>query len=301
LRKTPLRSLLGGLAATLVLSSCSSGGVADLERQAEDVADASAPAIERYAALGDSFTAGPLVPTTDLAGGCFRSDSNYPSLLAERLDIDELVDVSCSGAQTADLVHRQDTVRGASVPPQLRAVTPDTDLVTLGIGGNDFGLFHSLVAGCTQVADADPDGAPCADRLRDRGADLVDRTDRIGVRVEQAVRRIQEKAPEARVVLVGYLRLAPSSGRCEELPFAEGDYEYGQQVTRALNAALERAARRTGAAFIDMYAASEGHDICSEDPWVNGAQTVEGEALAFHPFAEGMEAVAERLTEALDR
>lgn len=293
--------LLGGvLAGVLLLGACSSAAdsvdsVDDLERRAEDLAEASPAPFERYVALGDSFTAAPLVPTTDLADGCFRSDSNYPSLVAEQLDIAELVDVSCSGAETRDLTRRQSTVRDATVPPQLKALDPSTDLVTLGIGGNDFDLFHTLVSTCTETGRRDSTGSPCADELERRGVDLVARTDAISDRVAQAVEQVRRRAPEATVVLVGYLRLAPSDGRCRDLPFAGGDYEYGARVSQALNAALERAARRTGAGFVDMHAASEGHDVCSDEPWVNGQTTLEGEALAYHPFAEGMEAVADEV------
>ena len=35
-----------------------------------------------YVALGDSYAAAPGVPETSLAGGCARSDHNYPHLLA---------------------------------------------------------------------------------------------------------------------------------------------------------------------------------------------------------------------------
>ena len=76
---------------------------------------------QRYVALGDSFTAAPYVPSTDLAEGCLRSNGNYPSLVAERLDIPTLVDVSCSGADTRDLTHPQNTFRDAVVPAQLDA------------------------------------------------------------------------------------------------------------------------------------------------------------------------------------
>ncbi len=294
------RLLAAGLVATALLSSCSSADdPGDLERQVDDVTDASSSPFERYVALGDSFTAGPLVPTTDIAGGCFRSDHNYPALVAEQLDVDKLVDVSCSGADTADLTGRQQTVRDASVPPQLRVVTPKTDLVTLGIGGNDFGLFHTLVATCSQLRSRDPGGSPCADDLSRRGVDLVAETDRISKRVEDAVRQVERRAPDAEVLLVGYLRFTSSDGRCPELPFARGDYAFGQRVARALNDALARAARRTDVGFVDMHAASKGHDVCSDEPWVNGARTKEGEALAFHPFAEGMEAVAEQVLDAL--
>jgi lysophospholipase L1-like esterase len=280
------------LAGALALGACSSGAV-------EDLTDDSPPAIDTYVALGDSFTAGPLIPETDIADGCFRSSGNYPALVAERLDIDELVDVSCSGADTRDLTGRQNTAGQASVPPQLRAVRPDTDLVTLGIGGNDFSLFGTLVSTCSRLRQQNPAGAPCADELDRRGVDLVARAADIGDRVEEALRKIQGRAPEATVVLVGYLRLAPSEGRCPDLSFAAEDYELGREVAEALNAALSRAARETDVEFVDMHSASEDHDVCADEPWVNGRDTVQGEALAFHPFASGMEAVADEVVEAV--
>ena len=43
-----------------------------------------------------------------------------------------------------------------------------------------------------------------------------------------------------------------------------------------------------------MHAVSTGHEVCSSDPWVNGSTTDESAALAFHPFAAGQEAVADR-------
>lgn len=302
--RAPLRTAVSALACALLLGACSSearpgGPVDQLARQAEDLSETSS--FERYVALGDSFTAAPLVPTTDLADGCFRSDGNYPSLVAERLDIPELVDVSCSGAETRDLVHRQPTVRDATVPAQLEALDAGTDLVTLGIGGNDFDLFHTLVSTCSRLGRTDPTGSPCADELTERDVDLVSRTREIGIRVEEALERIRRRAPEATVVLVGYLRLAPADGRCRDLPFAVGDYAYGERVSRALNDALARAARRTRTVFVDAYAASAGHDVCSADAWVNGHRTVRGEALAYHPLAEGMEAVADEVVTALVR
>ena len=297
-----VRILVAGLVGSLFLLGCSADAdpVQDVKRQSGDLADASPPAYDKYVALGDSYTAAPLVPNTDVANGCFRSDNNYPALVADRLDIDNLVDVSCSGARTRDLTHRQPTVRNASVPPQFSALSRDTDLVTLGIGGNDFDLFHTLVATCSIAPRAGGSGSPCARRLRARGVNLIGETQKISTRVENAVREIRRRAPEATVVLVGYLRLAPSTGECRALPFAQGDYAFGAQVSQALNDSIERAARRTDAKFVDMYAVSKGHDVCADDPWVNGQQTVEGEALAYHPFAEGMDAIAEELVKALE-
>jgi lysophospholipase L1-like esterase len=307
------RLVAAALAVTALVTSCSStvDEPGQAPRQVEDATgpspDDASPAeappgnVDRYVALGDSFTAAPLVPTTDVAGGCFRSDHNYPSLVAERLDVATFVDVSCSGADTTDLTGRQSTVQDATVPPQLRAVTPATDLVTVGIGGNDFDLFHTLVRTCVELRPRDPSGSPCAEDLASRGIDLVGETRKIANRVETSLRRIQQRAPQAQVLVVGYLRLVPTSGRCADLPLARGDYAFGVRVSRALDAALARAARRTGAGFVDLYAASKGHDVCSEDPWVNGRRTLQGKALSFHPLAKGMESAADRVVAALSR
>ena len=100
----PVACLVAGL---VLLAGCS--GVPAAEGPVEEPATATIPeqagglddvVPQRYVALGDSFTAGPLVPTTDLADGCLRSDGNYPSLLATSLDLD-LTDVSCSAASAS--------------------------------------------------------------------------------------------------------------------------------------------------------------------------------------------------------
>ena len=62
-----------------------------------------------------------------------------------------------------------------------------------------------------------------------------------------------------------------------------------------VNSTLKRVAAKAGVEFVDMFAASEGHDVCSSDPWVNGFRTVAGEAYYFHPFPAYHEAVAAKL------
>src|SRR3954447_4121541 len=93
----------------------------------------------RYIALGDSFTAGPLIPHrhgTPIA--CLRSDHNYPALVARLLEPAAFTDVSCSAATTEDMTRAQPVLFGHNIP-QLDAVTRDSTLVTIGIGGNDIG------------------------------------------------------------------------------------------------------------------------------------------------------------------
>lgn len=249
--------------------------------------------------MGDSYSSGPLIPTTDLAGGCTRSDHNYPSLLAADLGVEDFVDVTCSGATTANLSGVQHPFPDSNIPPQLDALNRATDLVTLGIGGNDFNLFATLVATCAQLRASDPTGAPCTRRLSTTGPDLEAATDAISTRVATALRSIGQRAPDATVVLVGYLRLVPDTGTCAALPLATGDYAQGRRFSNLLDRALSRAAARAKVTYVDMDRASRGHDICSADPWVNGQVTDREKALAYHPFAAGMQADARQILAAL--
>lgn len=281
-------------ALALTVSGCWAGSGSEQTSNESGAAQPAPPKFSSYVALGDSYTAAPLVPVTDVANGCFRSNGNYPSLLARRLRVRQFTDVSCSGATTDDLTRRQHTFRQATVPPQLRALRRDTDLVTVGIGGNDFGLFGRLAYACTRTGSGVPQGAPCSSSLGG-ATDLGRTTRKISDAVTASLLEIKRRAPRATVVLVGYLRLVPDRGRCARLPFATGDYAFGRRVSRALDSALAQAARRAHVRYADAYAMSAGHDVCSARPWVNGDRTYRHRAMAYHPLAAGERAVAERL------
>ena len=259
----------------------------------------SSAGVASYVALGDSYTAAPGVPVTDTSSGCLRSDSNYPALVAEALGT-PYVDVSCGGASTTSLVGAQQTSTGP-VPAQFDALEESTELVTLGIGGNDLSLFSDLVSTCVQVSRPDADGSPCRDAMNAGGQDrLLGKIDLIQERVTSAVLGIHDRAPSAEVVLVGYPQLAPPTGTCAELPLAPGDYPYVREIQVKLGRALAAAAKEADATYIDMLAASRGHDICAGDQaWVNGIESDLERAIAFHPFAEEQQAVAELVLDAL--
>ena len=107
---------------------------------------------------------------------------------------------------------------------------------------------------------------------------------------------MQDRAPQARVVLVGYPQLVPAEGSCPDLlPLAEGDLPFARTVNRGLADALENAAEAAEVEYVDTFALSRGHDICADEPWVNGQVNDPERALAFHPFAAGQEAVADEL------
>jgi lysophospholipase L1-like esterase len=241
------------------------------------------PEIGRYVALGDSYTAGPLIPTTEPAGGCFRSDHDYPHLLTRLVRVGTLVDVSCAGATTHDLSHSQHLYGGRTAPPQLASVNAATDLVTLGIGGNDFGLFGDLLA-CTRRHPG-----RCSPR---RGAAAIADLPRIGSRVTAALHAVHDRAPGANVMLVGYLRLVPGRGSCPRLGLSAEGRLAARRVSRLLDITLSAAAQAGQATYIDAYRLSAGHDLCAARPWVNGRTARHGQGLAYHPNEPGMRAIA---------
>ncbi|WP_280391407.1 GDSL-type esterase/lipase family protein, partial [Nocardia wallacei] len=126
--------MLSAVGAVLAVALC--GGAAQ---------GVTAPSGDRYVALGSSYAAGPgLEPVED--GPCARSGQNYAHRVAAAAGLD-LVDASCSGATTADVLNRSQTVAGTLMPPQIGAVTSYTRLVTVTVGGNDLNLVGSMLAG----------------------------------------------------------------------------------------------------------------------------------------------------------
>lgn len=236
------------------------------------------------------------MPVTDIANGCLRSTANYPTLTARKLGGAELDDRSCRAARVRDLTASQ----FPGVPPQLEALGPGVDLVTIGMGGNDEKAFARLTRRCPVLRSSDPTGAPCRADMSRNGPDvLLAALGRTRDRLTAALREVHRRAPDAEVLVVGYPHIVDADNVCDKLPLARGDYAYAEKINLALTEALRVAAQRTGSTYVDVWTASEGHDICSDDPWVNGSVTDQRKAAAYHPFAAEQAAVADLVVEAL--
>jgi lysophospholipase L1-like esterase len=249
-----------------------------------------------YVALGDSYTAGPLIPLQRLDPvGCLRSTSDYPAQLAVRVRAGSFTDVSCSGADTTDMTASQSVLLGSN-PPQLNALRSDTDLVTLGIGGNDYGVFGDIVGTCPGLRAGDPTGNPCQRHFTVSGVDTL-KADIAQTQhnVTAVLSAIHARSPHAKVLVVGYPRIAPPSGTCPDiLPFADGDYAWLNSIEEALDAALSGAVATDGASsYVDTFTPSLGHDACAPDgaAWINGKDT-KLYAAAYHPYFSGMAGLA---------
>lgn len=248
--------------------------------------DPSAPL--NYVALGDSYSSAPFVPVTDIAKFCFRSSNNYPSVAARQLGA-KLDDRSCSAARTSDLTTNQHP----DVPPQFSALNPDVDLVTVGMGGNDSGLFQLLVTKCPQLRARDPQGAPCEKAMTAKGGDaLLAILGKTGKALTKALDEVHQKSPKAKVLVVGYPQIVATGSACTQLPLAAGDYAYVAKINLALAEMVRLAAQASKSTYVDVYSASKGHGICSADPWINGSANDQKRAAAYHPFATEQKAVA---------
>jgi lysophospholipase L1-like esterase len=255
-------------------------------------AGAAGASAANWAGLGDSYAAGPLIPNQQLNPlGCLRSDRNFAHLAAASLGR-SLADVSCSGARTDDMTAPQDVTPGPANPPQFNALTADTQIVTLQIGGNDIG-FTSILQNC---ATANPFAHPCRDKYVVNGRDtLADKIAATAPKVAAVLQGIHARSPDARVFVVNYAAILPEtgSGCWPQVPIGFTDVPYLRGVEKNLNAMLAQQAAANGARIVDDYTASIGRDACrsAATRWVE--PLVPGNAAApFHPNARGEAGIA---------
>jgi lysophospholipase L1-like esterase len=262
-------------------------------------APADAATFQHYVALGDSYASGPLIPNqSPHPVGCARSDHDYPADLARQSGI-PLTDVSCGGAEIADMTGSQSVLLGSN-PPQFDALTPDTDLVTVTISGNDIG-FTSILETCAEQSLTNPLGHPCRDHFTAGGTDqLAARITAVAPKVAQVLAGIRQRAPHATVVVVGYLRILPPATGCwPVVPISAGDVPYLDGVEHELNAMLGAQAAAAGDIFVNPGNAT-GHDVCQPESrkWVEGIVPT-SPAFPVHPNAAGMTEVAGLVASAL--
>ncbi|MFC7613742.1 SGNH/GDSL hydrolase family protein [Actinokineospora soli] len=198
-----------------------------------------------YVALGDSYAAGSgVMPTAPGSHPlCAQSSKNYAKLIAAATDA-ELTDVTCGGADTGSFTSAQ----YPGLAPQLDAVSADTDLVTVSIGGNDGGLYATTVLTCGSAGLLSLGfGSPC----KNTWGTHFDRQIETSVypAVKAALQKVREKAPNARVAVVGYPWIMPATfdaGCFAKIPVARGDIPYVRAIQAHLNDAVARAAPRRG-------------------------------------------------------
>jgi lysophospholipase L1-like esterase len=245
------------------------------------------PTVVRYLALGDSYTAGEGLPPFDTStGGCHRSLSAFPALVRVG-DVMETTSRACSGATTADVLERE---QHPGVGLQIDAVTPDVELVTITIGGNDLG-FATVMSDCVFGR------LPCS-RLDGR----VERAlDGLAPRLERLYRDVRRRAPPARLVVVGYPHLVADPDRVDvdSCPSLVGPFSGGARITADEVRWLREKGEELGE-VVQAAAAFAGHEACTAEPWMAGV-TVAQVALSFHPNAAGHARMARLVSDRAER
>jgi lysophospholipase L1-like esterase len=286
----------GFVTASLIAAACLAGpalgGV-----QPPPGASTSGPMV----ALGDSYTAGALLPTSLTARplGCLRAARAYPQIVAAALGA-PLTDVACSSAGVADMTAAQRTGLGTN-PPQLDALAPDDSTVVLTLGGDDIG-FTNVLNECMELSFTDPWGSPCRDHYTSGGTDqLAALVTAERPSMSAVLADIAARAPRARIVVVGYPDLFPLGGGCwPAVPITDGDVSYLRGIELQLNAMLAADAKAANATFVDTYTPTVGHDFCQPERIRDIEGLIPGSwALPFHPNARGQAAIATAVLTAL--
>ncbi|MBO9520451.1 MAG: SGNH/GDSL hydrolase family protein [Nocardioidaceae bacterium] len=219
-----------------------------------------------YVALGDSYSsgvgAGPYVRD---GTACRRSRAAYPALVARsrglRLDLR-----ACSGATIGD-VRRS----------QLAGLSRSTRYLTISVGGNDAGFTRVLTA-C-----AKPWWLAHCGREIDRARAVIDQA--LPGALHRLYDDLRTRAPNARVVVVGYPRLFAGEDCDAGTFFSPGEQARLNRTADRLDQVLAAAARAQGFAFADPTRTFLGHALCEPAPWLHGLSRPLAES--FHPNRAG--------------
>jgi lysophospholipase L1-like esterase len=250
-----------------------------------------------YIALGDSYSSGEgagdyyadtLAPKGD---GCDRSLNAYPQLLARDLGypLEGFVSkdasfAACSGAKTSAI---DGSFKGEV--PQIDHVHKDDSLITISIGGNDVG-FAPVLKYCLKHADCSAHERPIV--IRDLEA--------VRRAIPPVLEALRNRAPAARIVVVGYPNFMPSSGDCHPaggllhwlLHMTSANVEFIHTGIAALNRDTEHIVQgRPNMAYVlPNESVWRHHTICGHSPWfvrVDLTHALSHSAVFFHPTAEG--------------
>jgi lysophospholipase L1-like esterase len=276
------RLIRGCLGLLLVLLALVAAAVATIYFQGRETPQGR----PEYVALGSSFAAGaglgPLQENSPIL--CARSVNGYPQQLARTLKL-SIVDMSCGGATTRHLLDGGQFFQG----PQIRAITKETRLVTITVGGNDVGYIGDLSLLAARNSDTIFGWLV---RQFWSGPKQPGERDFAGLKEElnATLRAIHQRAPGATIVVATYPAILPATGTCARIGLSEAEADLMRRAGDGLAAATKAATVQGGALVADMDKLGADHDACSAVPWVSGWK--DAGVAPFHPTMSGAEATA---------
>ena len=293
-----------------------------------------------YVALGDSYSSGEGAAEQylDNSGqtGCHRAAGAYSQDLGQDYTFQDGTSfVACSGATTDGIIngwHGEGS--------QLDALNPRTTLVTLSAGGND-AHFADVMSKCVLDAhfspgDLWPGHKPHPDRCAAQAGDIQNSmNDLFGgepSKYQQFLEQVHQRAPNARIIVVGYPHLFPSPPSDNYATITKGDQEFLNGIEEQLNNHIRDTVNKVdnefygngqqkmgSVEFADNTDGLKGHEITTKDPWINGIDICAGLGIptsnqncqsgkvlpsvgtgTFHPTAEGQKAFEEAVRRQLE-
>ncbi|MFE5297218.1 SGNH/GDSL hydrolase family protein [Streptomyces sp. NPDC056632] len=286
-------------------------------------AQSAAAADYQWVALGDSYTAGVIPAAGDVfeipRDGCERTDRSYPQVIDRDLgSFLDVTNVSCGAATIEDVTFDAQVPIGRSVPgqpdpdapfspvpPQSDAVTADTDVITVGVGGNTLG-FAGILFKCLELGQgSEGAGTPCKDEL---AASIPAKLTKVSTDYDQMLAKLHEKSPNAKILTVGYPTVIPNdTSKCQYNDIHQfgsitpGDLDWLRtDVLEPLNAVIEKSAgTQDSASFVDLYESSADHSVCDGGKWVEGILDRDNQLALVHPNANGHRNAADHVTSAI--
>lgn len=216
-----------------------------------------------YVALGDSYSSGVGAGSYLDSSSCKRSSNAYPALYSGRTSA-SLNFQACSGAKTSDVLNNQ-----------VDALSDETDLVTISVGGNDAG-FASVMQDCILGGDSG-----CKMAIDNAKAFVNNKLPGL---LDDTYKTIRSRAPEAKVVVLGYPHFYRIGGSCS-VGLSDTSRGYINSGADALDSVIQKEASEAGFSFADVRPAFTGHEICSGSPWLHSLTYPIDDS--YHPTATG--------------
>lgn len=289
----------------------------------------------KYVALGDSFSSGE--GADDFYGEthtpdnrCHRSGNAYPVLLAGYGDIDYELDFwACSGSTISDLYRTTATSGDAPFndpdrqvfyeqpDPDLPAAEtsaldrlgPDTQVVTISIGGNDLDFFP-VAQDCVLQGMGAPDDnpKPCAARNDATQQRLLEELEGSN-RLTTLFRDIRRAANYADIYVIGYPRFFEErderdpNSTCSAIYIRPEDQYWMNSRIAELNRVVEDAANKAHVIYVDVYDVGEGYEICNRSSGQEFMNRVQLSNVfgTLHPNVLGHQLLADSIARQMDQ
>lgn len=217
-----------------------------------------------YVALGDSYSSGLGAGDYGDSGDCKRSSKAYSQQWTAANSPASFDFTACSGARTGDVLS-----------DQLGPLNASTGLVSISIGGNDAGFADTMQACVLQGESV------CLEKIEEAKGYI---TGTLPGELDSVYNAISERAPSAKVVVMGYPRIYQLDGECSA-GISEKSRAAINSASDVLNDTIAKRAADHGFSFGDVRDAFTGHEICSGDSWLHSVTVPIGES--YHPTEAG--------------